>query len=234
VLFGYGQKSWSLNGPGNPAWFTPDIPHYDYNPAEAKRLLATLGWADRNGDGVLEDEHGNAVSFTLKTNSNSATRVALANFVRDDLAKIGVKVTLVPMDFNTIVTNENKDFQYDAILLGRTGGFDPGMTSFIWKSNGASHIWHVRQPSPATPEEARIDQLMNVLMADSNVAARKAAWKEMQTIANEQCWLIWLPTATLELPVRNRFGNIEPSIFNHRLLWNIDRVYVKNSSRTPS
>jgi hypothetical protein len=25
----------------------------------------------------------------------------------------------------------------------------------------------------------------------------------------------------------NRFGNVQPSIMAHRLIWNIDRVYVK-------
>ena len=32
---------------------------------------------------------------------------------------------------------------------------------------------------------------------------------------------------TSPLDLRNRFGNAQPSVIPHRLLWNIDRVYVK-------
>ena len=56
---------------------------------------------------------------------------------------------------------------------------------------------------------------------------RKAAWKELSTIWNEQCWVEWLPIRKLKLPLSNRFGNVQPSIMAHRLLWNIDRVYLK-------
>ena len=45
-------------------------------------------------------------------------RVAMANFIKDDLAKVGIRVTLRPVDFNTLITNLRKDFQYEAILLG--------------------------------------------------------------------------------------------------------------------
>ena len=54
----------------------------------------------------------------MKTNSDNKMRVGMANFIRDDLAKVGIKVTLVPVDFNTLITNIRDDLQYDAILLG--------------------------------------------------------------------------------------------------------------------
>jgi hypothetical protein len=41
--------------------------------------------------------------------------------------------------------------------------------------------------------------------------------------------LIWLPTLKAKLPLRNRFGNTMPTVIRHRLLWNIERVYVKKS-----
>ena len=44
---------------------------------------------------------------------------------------------------------------------------------------------------------------------------------------NEQAWFIWLPILKIKLPVSNRFGNVQPSVMAHRILWNIDRVFVK-------
>jgi peptide/nickel transport system substrate-binding protein len=229
IFFGDAVKNWSTSTPGSKVWFTPDVVKYDFNLDESRRLLASLGWKDVNGDGVLEDDKGQTVSFTLKTNSDNKTRVGMANFIRDDLAKVGIKVTLVPVDFNTLITNIRDDKQYDTILLGLQSGVppDPAMGQNVWRSSGRTHYWNISQPKPATPEEARIDGLMDTIVANGDLAARKQAWKEVQNIVNEQAWIIWLPTINAKLPMRNRFGNAKPSAIPHRLIWNIDQVYVK-------
>ncbi len=68
---------------------------------------------------------------------------------------------------------------------------------------------------------------MDTLVGSSDVAVRKQAWTDVQNIVNEMSWLIWLPTMNAKLPMRNGFGNAKPSLIPHRLLWNIDRVFVK-------
>ena len=40
-------------------------------------------------------------------------------------------------------------------------------------------------------------------------------------------WFIWLPMRVQKLPVSNRFGNVQPSILAHRILWNVETIYVK-------
>lgn len=229
VFFGYAKKNFSLDTPANKEWYIPDLPKYDYNPAEAKRLLASLGWKDSNGDGVLEDTRGNPITFTMKTNADNIIRVGMANFVRDDLAKVGIKVILTPVDFNTLITNLRADLQYDVILLGLQGSVPPtpGNGQNVWRSSGETHEWFIKQQKPVTPEEARIDQLMDEILTNQDVAAQKKAWREMQVIVSEQAWMIWLPVLEIKLPVSNRFGNVQPSIMAHRLLWNVERLYVK-------
>ncbi len=229
IFFGDAVKNWSTSSPGSKRWYTPEVVKYDFNLDESKRLLASLGWKDTNGDGVLEDTAGQTVSFTMKTNSDNKTRVGMANFIRDDLAKVGIKVTLVPVDFNTLITNLRDDFQYDTILLGLQSGVppDPAMGQNVWRSSGRSHNWNISQRQPETPQEARIDALMDTLVASSDDTVRKTAWTEVQNIVNEQAWMIWLPTIKAKLPLRNRFGNAKPSVIPHRLIWNIDTVFVK-------
>ena len=229
VLFGEGMKNWALATPGNKAWYSPDLVKYDYNPAEAKRLLAGMGWKDSNGDGVIEDTRGNPVTFSLKTNSNNTMRIAMMNFIKEDLAKVGINVVTGPVDFNTLITNLRSDFQYDAILLGLQSGVppDPTMMQNAWRSSGLTHMWFLAQAKPDTPEEARIDQLMDAIRATHDLHARKKAYKEVETIANEMSWMIWLPSRVQKIPVSNRFGNLQPSILRHRILWNSDTLYVK-------
>ncbi|MBS1818302.1 MAG: ABC transporter substrate-binding protein [Acidobacteria bacterium] len=229
IFFGDAVKNWSTSTPGAKLWYSPDLVKYDFNLEEARRLLAGLGWKDTNGDGFLEDGKGQTISFTMKTNSDNKTRVGMANFIRDDLAKVGIKVTLVPVDFNTLITNLREDFQYDSILLGLQSGVppDPAMGQNVWRSSGRAHNWNISQSKPETPQEARIDQLMDVIVSSPELAVRQNAWKEVQNIVNEQAWIIWLPTINAKVPLRNRFGNAKPSVIPHRLLWNIDQLYVQ-------
>jgi hypothetical protein len=35
----------------------------------------------------------------------------------------------------------------------------------------------------------------------------------------------------VKLPVRNRFGNVTPTILPHRLLWNVETVFVRPQDR---
>jgi peptide/nickel transport system substrate-binding protein len=229
VFFGEAVKSWAIATPGNQLWHSPDLLKFDYDPAEAKKLLAGMGWKDTNGDGTIEDARGNPVTFSLKTNSSNTTRIAMMNFIKADLAKVGINVITVPVDFNTVITNLRSDFQYDAILLGLQSGVppDPTMMQNVWRSSGLTHAWFLAQAKPDTPQEARIDHLMDVILGTYDLAGRKKAYKEVETIANEMAWMTWLPVRTQKVPVHNRFGNLSPSVLRHRILWNSYSLFVK-------
>jgi len=235
VFFGDAVKNWSTATPGNKTWYTPEAAGLDYDPEGAKALIAGMGWRDRDGDGIVEDELGRTVSFTMKTNGDNVARVALANFVRDDLSKIGIRCTPVPLDFNTLITNLRQDFQYESILLGLSSAVppDPMMGQNVWKSSGLTHYWNVGQKKPGTEAEARIDALVADNVATLDLEARRRGWREIQEIVNREGYFIWLPTIVVKLPVRNKFGNLQPSVLPHRLLWNIDRVFVKEGG-TPA
>ena len=118
VFFGEAVKNWAIATPGNKEWHSPDLVKFDYNPAEAKKLLAGMGWKDSNGDGIIEDARGNPVTFSLKTNSSNTTRIAMMNFIKTDLSKVGINVITAPVDFNTLITNLRSDFQYEPCCWG--------------------------------------------------------------------------------------------------------------------
>jgi peptide/nickel transport system substrate-binding protein len=229
VFFGEGIKNWANATAANKVWHSPDMVRHDYNPEEAKKLLAGLGWKDTNGDGVIEDTRGNPVTFTLKTNSSNTMRIAMTNFIKQDLAKVGINVIPAPIDFNTLITNLRADFQYEAMLLGIQSGVppDPSMMQNTWRSSGLMHVWFIAQNKPDTPQEARIDQLMDHIMSTQDLEERRQAYKEIETIAGEQAWITHLPIRVQKIPISNRYGNLQPSILRHRILWNSYALYVK-------
>jgi peptide/nickel transport system substrate-binding protein len=226
---GYAHKNWGLLTSGNRTWFDSTLAGDDFDPAGSKALLAAIGFRDRNGDGVLEDAAGHALSFSIMTNGDNTVRKDMLTLICDDLAKVGIKAVPAPVEMNALVAHIRNDFQYDACLLGLGAAVppDPGMYPNLVKSSGLTHYWHVKQPKPSTPEEARLDGLFGQNVGTTDMAERRRTYHEIGTILNQQCWLVWLPTQLMKLPVRSRFGNVEPSILPHRILWNVDRIFVK-------
>ncbi len=139
IFFGDAVKNWSTSTPGSQALVHARGREVRLQP---RRVEAAAGQprleGRRTATASSKTPRASTVSFTLKTNSDNTLRVGMANFIRDDLAKVGIKVTLVPVDFNTLITNLRDDFQYDAILLGLQSGVppDPAMGQNVWRSSG--------------------------------------------------------------------------------------------------
>ncbi len=231
-FYGQGFKNWSAPTLGSRQWGALGVTGYDYDPAGAKALLDSLGWKDTNGDGIREDDRGQSLRFTIKTNADNATRIQMLALIKDDLARAGIACTPVPVDFNTLTTNMRQDLQYDAILAGLGSAVppDPAMYANFVTSHGGTHYWNVKQDHPATPAEAELDRLYREVAGTSDMTRRLPAWKRIVELINDECFVIWLPTQKIMLPVRNRFGNVHPTAVPHRVLWNIDRVFVKPST----
>jgi peptide/nickel transport system substrate-binding protein len=204
------------------------VPHDDYNPDGARKLLASLGWADKDGDGTLEDTGGHPVAFTLSVSTNSAAVVAMGNFIRDDLAKIGVQMTLAPMDFNTLSASVEQTHQYDAVVMGFSRGRPEVPSVRFWQSTGR-HPWQRPLAQPLSAEHQRVDELARQIIGSTDYGARRGWLLELETIVNQQAWVIWLPVTVGAKPVRNGFGNVHPSILSNSasgILWNSEEIFV--------
>jgi len=227
----FGGLAEPLYGPetrANKFWYNPDTVKYDYDLDKSRKYLDDMGLIDRDGDGVREDEDGNPVKFTMITNTGNDQRELIGNIIKDDLAKIGVKMNFNPIEFNTLVVKISNEYEYECCLLGLTSGDpDPSSGMSVWLSSGRMHEWYPNQPEPATEWEARIDELMNLQMTTLDRKKRKEYYDEVQYIVSDQCPFIYLVSPQVFVAYSNRFHNMRPSILRHRLLWNIEEVWTE-------
>ncbi len=228
-LNGLGKPNWGFWAESNTKWYNPNIPKQEYNLTKAKQLLAEIGIKDRNGDGFLEDEAGNAVEFELNTNAGNSRREKGSVLVQEDMKRLGIKVNFRPLDFNTLVAKMDANFDYECIFLGLASSSpDPVESLNVLRSSGFSHQWYPQQKTPSTEWEARIDELMNLQLKTLDYAERKKYTDEVQVIMAEQAPIIYITAMLAFAAIRPDVANLQPTVqHNNRLFWNISELYFK-------
>jgi peptide/nickel transport system substrate-binding protein len=228
VFDGMAEPQYGPVSVANKLWYNPNCVRYDYNLDKSRTYLESMGLVDRNGDGIREDDEGHPVEFTMITNTGNDARELMGNIIKDDLAKIGVKMNFSPIEFNTLVVRIDSDYTYESCLLGLTQGDpDPSSGMSVWLSSGRMHQWYPNQKTPSTDWEARIDELMNLQMTTLDRKKRKEYYDEVQYIISDQIPYIYLVTPQVFVAVKNKYENLVPTILDHRLLWNIEEVWER-------
>ena len=226
VFGGLAEPQYSPETPANKFWYNPNTVKYDYNLEKSRNYLDSMGLIDRDGDSIREDEEGHPVEFTMITNTGNDQRELIGNIMKDDLAKIGVKMNFNPIEFNTLVVKIDNEYDYECCLLGLTSGDpDPSSGMSVWLSKGRMHQWYPNQPKPATEWEARIDELMNLQMTTLDRHKRKEYYDEVQYIISDQIPYIYLVIPQVFVAYKNKYKNLVPTIMRHSLLWNIEEVW---------
>jgi peptide/nickel transport system substrate-binding protein len=209
--------------PSNKFWFNTSLKPRPYDTASAFKSLQQDGF--RLQGETLRDKDGNAVEFSIVTNAGNRARESMATMIQQDLKKIGIKVNVVTLDFNSLLERMTKTFNYEACLLGfQNVELDPNSQMAVWLSSSDNHQWNPNQKSPATAWEAEIDKLMRAQAASGDEHKRKQYWDRVQQIAWEQQPFIYLVNKDALMAISPTVKNAEPSVFRPQTFWNVDTL----------
>lgn len=115
----------------------PNIDPLEFDLDRAKKLLTEAGWKDSDGDGVLDkDIEGKKTpfEFSLLIYGNSPEWTALANIFKEDLLKIGVRMTVEAAEWS-LMQKKMDEKQFDAFT---------GAWLLSWDTD-PYQIWHSSQ-----------------------------------------------------------------------------------------
>jgi peptide/nickel transport system substrate-binding protein len=226
VFRGHAQPAMGPVSPANKFWFNDKLKPMVYSPDAALKTLQADGF--RFDNGTLKDKDGNAIVFSIITNSGNKYRERMATMIQEDLDKIGVKVNVVTLDFPSLLDRMTQTFDYEAILLGFTNaGLDPNEQMNVWLSSSENHQWNPQEKSPETAWEAEIDRLMQVQAASSIPEKRKEAFDRVQEIVVEQEPFIYLVNRNALSAVALDVHGASPVILVPQTYWNAERLSVK-------
>ena len=219
---GVGYPQWASVSPAAGDFHNPNVRRYEYDLDRANEILDSLGWVDTDGDGVREDGDGNAIEFTLATNTGNSVRATVGGIIEDGLSEIGLKVDYKLIEFGDLVAQLTATYDWEAIVIGLTGGTDPYSGIGIWHSSEALHLWYPNQPEPATEWEAEIDEIYIRGSQELDRETRVEYYHRAQEIVAENLPLIYTTLSERLSAVRNVFGNTTPTLY---ALWDIRYLY---------
>jgi len=229
VLLGAGVPVHGPITPGNTRWYAPDLPKYEYNPAAARTLLTGLGLLDRDHDGVLEDRAGARASFTILTMKGNSVLERGATFVRDELRKVGLAVEVAPLEVGALIDRIERGDYETVFFRFLTTDLDPALNMDFWMSSGLAHVWNPSQRSPASDWERQIDGLMARQALTLDQAGRKALFDQAQRVFAEQLPVLQFAAPRIYLALSSRVGNASPALLRPAILWDPDRLTVRDS-----
>jgi peptide/nickel transport system substrate-binding protein len=225
VFRGHAQPAVGPVSPANKFWFNAKLKPEGYGPDAALKTLQRDGF--HLDSGVLKDREGNAVVFSIITNSGNKYREQMAVMIQEDLQKIGVHVNVVTLDFPSLIARMTQTFDYEAILLGLTNvDLDPNGEMNLWLSSSENHQWNPQQKAPETAWEAEIDKLMRAQASSADPQKRKEAFDRVQEIVYEQAPFIFLINKNALSAVSTSVHGASPVILHPQTFWNAEQLTV--------
>ena len=198
-------------------------PAYSVNTAQAR--LQRDGF-HRSGD-ALFDRDGHKVEFSMITNAGNKLHERTLALIQQDLAKLGIQLNIVVLDFPSLIERISRSFNYESVLMAFTNvDLDPSDQMNIWLSSGAQHQWNPNQKAPETQWEAEIDKLMQAQAAAPDSKQRKAYFDKVQEIVAEKAPMLFLVNPNALSAVSANLKNVTPALLRPQIYWNIERLAI--------
>lgn len=194
---------------------------YNYDPEKAKALLAEAGWADSDGDGVLELD-GQKLEFNVMYGQTSTSDQVTA-YMADAWSEIGVAMTPEPVDFTTVLVPAiTESFDFQVALLGLSWGTSGDQSSmFHSRSIDGAGLNMTRYINP------EYDAISDEANRTIDPEARRELLIQASNIANDD-----LPVAVINFTkgrngYNNRMQNYKPTATSVGPIWSLPYVWIK-------
>jgi peptide/nickel transport system substrate-binding protein len=193
-----------ISGPFTPNhWaFNPSVDPIEFDPAAARRVFEESGWSDSDRDGVL-DRDGAPLAIDILLATGDTTSANQAQIFQDELARVGVRMTLTQVDFATLVSRLFAG-EYQGTMLSWSLDLDPDLFSIFHSSqippNGQNFAFY------SNPE---VDALIMDARATLDHDRRVAIFRQLHSIlARDQPYTFTIQAST-KWGVNRRIRNVE-------------------------
>jgi peptide/nickel transport system substrate-binding protein len=226
---GLASPIWTHVTPGNGAWLNRNVPKAPPSLTRARQILAgaQFKW---DGSGRLLEPTGQEVAFSILTSVGNVQRVQIATIIQDDLKQLGIRATVVALEFRTMLKRVFETHDYDAPVMTLTSAdIDPNAQMNVWKSKGSTRLWKLRGGRTASWER-ELDGLMHKQAAMLDPVKRKRLYDRVQLIIAEQLPIIGDASSHVLVGAWTALENVQPSMLRLYVLGTAGQIYFRKES----
>ena len=165
-----------------------------YDPAEAERLLDSIGWRVNQSTGTRW-KNGKKLRFKALIPSSSSNRMKMGTLLQEQLRMIGVAFEPEQMEFGTFNSRFfGKDF--DAALGSWHLGTSPASIRVLWTTDAAQNFGSYSNP--------RFDAFVDSAIAAFDPVVKRTFYTRAYQTAIDDAPAIWLYEPKVVLGINNR------------------------------
>jgi peptide/nickel transport system substrate-binding protein len=173
-------NGWAVEttGPFRPGtWpYNPEVPAARYDPGEASRILADLGWRDIDGDLILEKD-GRELAFTILADEGDLLKEAVARRIKWQLFQAGIRVEVELLPPQELFEERLFPGDFQAVILQFNAGADPDkFTHLFWHSD---NIGYSNLGVYGNPE---VDRLIEAGRTSLDFEERKGLYRRIHSL----------------------------------------------------
>ncbi|GAB4323697.1 MAG: hypothetical protein Kow0059_19060 [Candidatus Sumerlaeia bacterium] len=150
-----------------------------YDPRAARRLLREAGWADHDGDGVL-DKDGVRFEFEYLIHGAREYHGKIADIIKENVERAGIRMNIRKLDW-TILGKTVTDHNFDAVRLAWQASVD-GDPFQIWHSSQAQD----KGSNYVGFRNAEADRIMEEAREEFDPLKRWAMYRKLHRIIHEE------------------------------------------------
>lgn len=110
------------------------LDYYNYSMKDSLNILNSVGFADKNSDGFMEDANGETIVFSILVDKDNATRNSAARNMKGDLEQLGIKSEIIMLG-GSEYKNAIRNRSFDILITGYTINEEYDLRNFF---NGKS------------------------------------------------------------------------------------------------
>ena len=110
------------------------LDYYNYSMKDSLNILNSVGFADKNSDGFMEDANGETIVFSILVDKDNATRNSAARNMKGDLEQLGIKSEIIMLG-GSEYKNAIRNRSFDILITGYTISEEYDLRNFF---NGKS------------------------------------------------------------------------------------------------
>ncbi len=190
----------------------PTVKQPAYDPDAAKKMLAAAGWADHDGDGILDKVIGGKKTdfkFTFQLASGNDVAKQILLIVVNDLKKAGIDAEISQLE-GSVFLNNIRNRQFDCYL----GGWVGNMSGAQGIEDEISQLWHSSQiqhkgSNAYAFSNPEADKLMDAIKIEPDRAKRWEMSYRLQHIITDDQPVSFLWSSPARIAWLDRFDNFQ-------------------------